>query len=388
MARYLIPVFLYISAFYASTHITFQPKTFGNIDFTEVWSAVKVFNASGNFYDPIAIELAQSEIGLPPSYLAKWYPPWFTTLMSPLLDRSLIEATRSYFLLNFFAIITAITLLLIEISTPSIIVWASAFLITLLAPPTIATLNYGQPGGLLLLGVTLLFVGMKRSNAWLSSCGIILMSIKPHLFLLVGIFFILWSTRENKVRFLALSLIPIFFIAVLHAAWMPDIFNHWLTAPLIKQGEQITAMQWVPATFPGIIKSALASSNTSPIWPTLLIPLLGSIAMLIYYRKKSHFNDLNFEFPLITCLSIFLAPYGWIFDQTITIPAFIMILITALTSKNLWLALSLCLTLTIEIYYYFYIATTHEQLFWFPLPIIILLGLVLLRRGVGKLHTS
>lgn len=385
MVRYLIPIFLLFSIVFVSTNITFQPKSFGNIDFTEVWSAVKVFKASGDFYDPVAIESAQQHLGLPPSYLAKWYPPWFTTFLSPLLDVPLTEATRYYFLLNSFAIIISITLLLTEIAAPITTIWASAFLVALLMPPTIATLNYGQPGGLLLLGVTLLFIGMKRSNAWLSSCGIILMSIKPHLFLLVGAFTALWAIKENKIRFLALSLIPILVIASLHALLMPDIFNHWLTAPLIKRGEQITAMEWIPATFPGIIKSILTSSGTSPIWPTLLIPLLAGIILLICYRKKSHFDDFDFQFPLVTCLSIFLAPYGWIFDQTITIPALIMILIASLRSKNLWLALLLCSMLTIEIYYYFYFAKTHEQLFWFPLPIIILLGIVLSKQKLKEL---
>jgi len=389
---HLLDLFIFIAILglcaWFSTQIYFQPGTFGNIDFVENWSAAVVYRDGGDFYDPSLVEAAQSQFHLGERFLAKWYPPWFTTFLSPLINCSITEAARRYFLLNIACLLASTFLSLKAFTKLKAYTRITILLFAAVLPATLVSLRFGQTGGLLALGTSMLLFGLVKNHPLVSGFGILLMSIKAHLFLLIPIPIAYWIVREKKWHWALWAILPLFIVFIIHLTIMPEAIKAWLASPFAGRSSQVTALMWIPATMPGAIRTLFRTdAGETYTWPTLIVPLVTFFATVLVIRKQSRL-DLSKTIPILLVISYLMAPYGWIFDQTIIIPAIVLFTVRAFAHNQWQLALTYLAICAIELYTISHSAMFHNQMWWFPVPILVLLTIQEIGIKRAKLPSS
>jgi hypothetical protein len=81
--------------------------------------------------------------------------------------------------------------------------------------------------------------------------------------------------------------------------------------------------------------------NPQAMWLQYLPPVLGCVWALAYYWPRRHAWDWMKQGGLLMVVSIFLAPYCWLFDQALAVPALVQgALVTRSRSLLVFLALA------------------------------------------------
>ena len=111
--------------------------------------------------------------------------------------------------------------------------------------------------------------------------------------------------------------------------------------------------------------------NPQAMWLQYLAPVLGCIWALSYYWPRRHGWDWLKQGGLLMVVSIFMAPYCWLFDQALAVPALVQgALVTR--SRSLLVVLALASVLVeveliggVSILSAFYLWTAPAWLAWY-----------------------
>ena len=180
--------------------------------------------------------------------------------------------------------------------------------------PAIVCLLIGQTSLFVLLGYVL-FLRLHRSHQFWAGTALWLCALKPHLFLAIGVVMLAWVlvTKSYKV------------IAGAATALAVSGFITWLIDPAA--WSQYAAMMRASGINQEIIPclSVVLRQSISPNAVLLqYVPaLIGCVWALIYYwRMRRTWNWLE-NSGHVTLVSILAAPYAWITDQALAIPALV-----------------------------------------------------------------
>ncbi len=281
------------------------------------WASGHLLTHGANPYDREAVRQMELALGLPvkgPDVPMLRNPPTALFLMVPmgLLGPRLAILAWSLLLAICLAVsVLAVRAMMEESYEHGYILLAWFF------PPALLCIEVGQTGLLTLAGLAL-FLRFHKSRPLWAGAALSLCAIKPHLLLPFGVVLLAWVATRRKWRILcgaslALAAESIIAMAFDHAVW-----RHYLAA---MRTERIVD-EFVP-TF-GVALRFFLSRTT--MWVEFIPAALGCLWAVWYYRRNREGWDWTTHGSVLTLVSLMVAPYAWLTDQVLAIPAILFAL--------------------------------------------------------------
>jgi hypothetical protein len=281
-------------------------------DFAAYWPVGRLLLTGQNPYDAGGIEALQRSVGdmLGGDSVVR-YPPWALPLLIPF---AALPYVPGWYLWIFFQT------LLVGVS--------SAWLWRLLGghdkpgiplavafgfPAGLFVALGGQIGGVLLFGVSAFLWAILRRRDIVAGVCLGLLTLKPHLFIPLGILVLLWSAREERWRIPAAAVLTTLAGCIVALALRPEVFADYLEL-LVTPGTS-----WSRAVAVGTAASTALDGRAPWLqWaPAALIALLTVVSWSRYRNRFNWRKDL----PLVLTLGLFAAPYLLVHDLVLLIPA-------------------------------------------------------------------
>jgi hypothetical protein len=300
----------------------------GTRDFIQYWAACRALRAGLNPYDGLVLHPIEEQAGqAPDTTIFMWNPPWTVLLMQPVLEppfeiSCLLWMGCNLALLGGIAWLVHRTLTVVdhpgEGGPPVVIALVAAFFFY----PAMETIALGQSSLIPALGAAIFLRSVVANRLWGAGLGLVLLSIKPHLFLILGVWLAFWVVREWKWSVPAAVAASLGVLAT--ACWLlwPGSLADW--AMSFRQqpsgpGAHSTA-EWVTSSLVSWIRLGLLQvTGRAPLWPVVVIPLLGVVVTFACLaRTRPRINWVDQIHPVL-CLSVGLAPYGWPFDHSVLV---------------------------------------------------------------------
>jgi hypothetical protein len=304
-------------------------------DFIVYWATGQQLVHHRNPYDPAALNQIERDAGFQGG--ASYYmrnTPWALPLAWPLGLSSAQVAALPWSLLMFGLLAASVRMLWRIFGQPgSNLVWLGYCF-----PPALFCVILGQTSILLLFGVVL-FLRFHQTRPFAAGAALWLCTIKPHLFFPFALVLLFWIVVTRSYRILAGAVTALLAGAVLTAcvdpaAWAQYIF-YMRTSTITRE---------FTACFGDLLRDAI---NPSAEWLAFIPAILGCIWALVYFWPRRRTWDWIENGGLLLLVSLLVAPFGWIFDQSLAIPA--LLFAVSRTSSRVWLSLLALMYLAIEI---------------------------------------
>lgn len=363
---------------------TFNDRgSYASGDFIEYWSAFRIAidsSPEANPYNGEQILAVQQSLRAQSEPLMMWNPPWLLVLFSPILCLPWKLSVLAWFGVSLLSYAFASYLVLSSVSktplgsrNPLFDKW-KYILVFLSFPPLWTSLELGQIGCFLYLGVALLWRGLEKENPFAGAVGLVLLSLKPHLFLtLILVLLLFWARRLIlPVLLYGLLLQGLFVLLVL--VFDSSLVSNWLSG--VTKGDPsglaTKTSSWIGVTPFSALRLLAWSPESRVIFYKLswLAPCFGLIYIFknLFYesRLETLVSKLRDYFPTLVLVSVLASPFGWYFDLV----ALALILPYCLWSKSS--AFVLWLIFIGGTVFYKEFAVHHHDMFWF-LPLLSIL---------------
>jgi hypothetical protein len=282
-------------------------------DYIAYWSAGQQLIHHADPYSAFAVtalEKAHGATGSAPLIMRN--PPWATFLAVPL---GLVAPLLGLFLWTLAAVgcILASVVLLKTLSKDRPFAFVFA--------PGIAAILCGQSSPFLLLGFSL-FLRFHRSRPFLAGAGLLLMAIKPHLFL------VFWAVLLADCIFRRRFLIPLGGATALAAAsafamvFDPHIWQHYLA--------MLRSSALDNEFFPTASMQFRLLVDPKAAWLLLVPSALASLWSLWYYARSRRGWDWRTHGMVLMLVAVLFSPYGGFSDEIVLLPA----ILSALSSPD------------------------------------------------------
>jgi hypothetical protein len=312
MARKLIAA-LFVLMAVAILVFAMTASSEANRDFISYWAAGRQLVHHANPYDGPAIlrwERNAGFSGTKPFFMRNAPNAFF--LAAPLGLLGVRAAAGSWCLLLLASLALSLRMVWIMEGRPH----GRLHLVGYIFPPALACLLAGQIGLLLLLGFTL-FLYLQTDRPWLAGTALVLCSVKPHLFLPFGVVLLLWSVRSRSWRILGGAVSAIAASLLLAHLLDPDAWSQYArmvsTAGL--RNELVPSLSLI---FRLLI-------HRDWIW-LQLVPAAAACIWALWWALHTEDWDWRREGHLLLLVSVMTAPYAWVTDEAILIPAMLVAL--------------------------------------------------------------
>lgn len=285
-------------------------KIAGARDFVVYWATGQQLAHHANPYETEEIGRLERGAGLDPGYgiLYMRNPPWSLPIVLPL----------GFIGVRFGALLWSLTLLgclLLSVRLFGDLHGRPRSLLNWLGysfAPALMCVIVGQTSLFALLGLVL-FLRLLAQRPFLAGMALWLCTLKPHLFLAFGLVLVVWIVMEKAYR-VALGL------ALAMAA---SIGLTWLIAPSAwTEYEQMIRISGIEKEFIPCISVALRMwVNPQSTLLQYLPAIAGCVWALIWYWRKRDRWDWKSDGGQLMLVSVVSAPYCWLFDQELVIPA-------------------------------------------------------------------
>ena len=348
----------------------------GTIDFIQYWAAFQQFSNGLNPYDVEAMFEIQNALGrTDPRALMMWNPPWLLTLLYPILSLEFLHSANVWLVANLVMVFLAGFILLNSFNLPNKKLLYSLFPIIFFLPLWYC-IWYGQVSVLLMLGICVLFFGLKKESYLALGIGLMLISIKPHIFYLPLLYTFLFVLKKKEFKKWVHLCWPLGILILTTLAIMPNVFGFWPKAVLSPESSLhlVDVTQWKVATLIGFIK-AIAKDHygITLIWPMYLVPLLGVVWFLFFVPKD--FKNIEQYFSIVLAVSFITSPYGWFFDFSVLAPV-LSILLLSISEKECGRtarlsSMAAVVLLQFAILFSFKFLDLQHHFFWVPIAVLI-----------------
>lgn len=293
-------------------------QLFGTRDFIAFWAGIRVFLQGGNPYDDLLVFAVQKPIH-PQLVEAQVFlnPPWAILPMLPLGYFSFSPSSLLWILCNLCFWVGA-TLGILVILKGDLTQRAVCGLVGVLSMPAFFNVWMGQLSLAILVASFGAMVGYRTKRDALVGFCLALLMVKPHLVFLFGLAVGLEFIRERRWR------IPLWFMVFFGSMCIfpllvrSGIYHEWL-------GREFSPLQWQTATVSALIRYVvLLLTGEVPSWPAYFMPLTGGVVFAVWYlgRGRRIETDLWFQsFSFLLLVSVICAPYGWLYDFCLLLPA-------------------------------------------------------------------
>jgi hypothetical protein len=310
-------------------------------DFISYWAAGQQLAHHANPYDASATLTLERSLGFPPAgeALIVRNPPWALPLVAPL----------GYFSFRFAAVLWSVALLVCWLASIRILLALApapaqrykvlgypitpAFILALFAP-ALTCIFYGQTAVFALLGLVL-FLRFHKTHPALAGLSLWLCALKPHLFLPFAAVLLLWAihsvitqrnchserSEESPYSFHAATILASAIAALTATSLLANHLDpHAFREYLAMMRHATTEREFIPCI--GIaLRFAINPALTSIEYIPAALASLWAIAF--YWRNRLTW-DWTEHGPLLALVSLVFAPYAWLTDQVIALPALLI----------------------------------------------------------------
>ncbi len=327
------------------------PQAPSTRDFIFFWATGQQLAHHANPYDAVATTQLERAAGLPPNLNpgVMRNPPWALPLVYPLGFLSLRVGWMLWALLLLACFVVSVRLLWIIYGRPR----NRRDLLGYSFGPALICLLYGQTSLFALLGLVL-FLRLHRTRPFIAGISLWLCALKPHLFLPFGIVLVAWVLVSRSYKLLAgAATAMVASCAVTFAidplAWIQ--YSQFVRSSGIER-------EYIPCL------SYLLRDWLSPhsIWLQYLPAAVGCVWALSYFRPRRHAWDWMKNGSPLMLVSILVAPYSWIYDQGLVIPALLQGAFLT-RSRNLLIALAF-LSALVEIALFRSLSHSKDLVYW------------------------
>lgn len=357
---------------------------FGGGDFIQYWSALQLLQSGGNPYDPQQMLMIQQGVDAGRSTpLMMWNPPWLLLILYPLGFLSFETARVVWLMLNLGFLFSAA--LAIRSYLGLQLTWRTTLLIAAGFFPAFFALSLGQLGILLYLGTTLILLGALKRGALAEGVGLLLLTTKPHLFLLVFVEAAHRACRTRQIKpLLCFAALLVVALTILQQTSAGVTLSWVATLAGVSQSIDLGAVhvsQWMNASPVDTISRALDLDWNAARGLAVFTTAAGVIiTWLLLMRRPA---DAEFDpaaFATIVACSVAIAPFSWGFDYVPLLLASLILLGRLTVSRSL-IALYFLIQLGTLILHYTVIEW-HHQYFWFLLSMVLFWRVAQLRSKV------
>jgi hypothetical protein len=320
-------------------------------DYIFYWATGQQLVRHANPYDPVAVTQLERAAGLPlkmnPGLMRN--PSWALPLVYPLGFIGLRVGWVLWALLLLACLVVSVHLLWIIYGRPG----NRRYLLGYSFGPALVCVIYGQTSLFALLGFVL-FLRLHRTHPFLAGISLWLCALKPHLFLPFSVVLVAWVLVSRSYKLLAGAAVAMFASCAITFAIDPLAWTQYSQMVHSSGVEN----EYIPCL------SYLLRAWLSPhsIWLQYLPAALGCTWALAYYWPRRHtWNWLVNGSPLML-VSILVAPYSWIYDQGLVIPALLQGAFLT-RSRNLLIALAFMSAL-VEIALFRSLTHPNDIVFW------------------------
>ncbi len=281
----------------------------GSRDFVEYWASGHQLAHRANPYDGNAILGLERSAGFPSGLpvLIMWNPPSALLLVLPLGFLGPTAGELLWSLLLLACLVASVRMVWIMHGCPK----NKLHLLGLSFAPALACLLAGQVSLFVLLGLVL-FLRLHRSRPFLAGVSLWLCMLKPHLFLPFGVVLLVWAIITRSYRLLLGTAVALGVSTGIAFLLDPLVWMHYRQMVSAARMEEV-----IPCL--SIVLHRNLSPNT--VWLPYLPAALGCVWSLAYFRRhRDDWDWMEHGSPLML-VSVLVAPYGWLMDQAILIPA-------------------------------------------------------------------
>lgn len=299
-----------------------------------------------------------------------WTPPTVLLLLIPFSPLPFFWASLLWILVNLQCLVIVCRIIskwYPVMSMPRLIS------ISFLFPPFTALLVWGQISGLVLLGYVAFINFAQKKRDWFAGLSLLLTTFKPHLGFLAWIFVGFWVLKHRRWRilygFVVGLVIALGLITLIHPLWLRDYQLSMSNSPLRYEASTI---------FRRVHVDLLPNRPWVQFAGTVAISMCLVVFLLVYNKNLEFFPSIS----LLLLLSILFAPYGWMYDQVVTLPAYILLADDLFRKHPVWFVWSVLALPSLGYYYQIYLnwGVNDNRLFWFPLMMAIALIVRLILR--------
>jgi hypothetical protein len=302
-------------------------KNMANRDFVAYWSAAQLFVRHINPYDRTTVLRVEQSVGYKHNQpMMMRNPPPALTLAFPLGFVDLQVGAALWYLLLGGCLMISIRLLWILNGRPN----DRLHLVAYLFAPTVACMLTGQTSVFVLLGLTL-FLYLRSTRPFLAGMCLALCAIKPHLLLPFGGVLLAWSWSRGSYRVLYGATAGLVCATSLPLALVPSVCTDYV-AMLCQAGLDT---EFIP-TASSLFRIAIDRESA---WVQSAPALFGLVWALWYFHRHRAEWDWNTHGLLLLLVSLLVAPYAWMTDEVIALPAILSA--TYLASKRSLVAFGL-----------------------------------------------
>ncbi len=332
----------------------------GSRDFVAFWATGQQLAHHANPYDGAAMGQIERSAGLPAKdgvmYMRNL--PWSLPMAFPLGFLGLRAAAFLWSLIQLACLLLSVRLLWRMNGSPSnYLYWLG-----LSFQPALLCLMMGQTTLFALTGYVL-FLYLHQSRPFLTGISLWLCVLKPHLFLPFGIALLAWILFTKNYKMLgglaaAMTASCAAAFCIDPAAWS-EYFRMMKSAGI------------VDAHMPCLSVALRFWIAPHIAWFSWLPVILGCVWALGYFSMRRATWDWMREGNLVMLVSLLTAPYSWVYDDSLAMPALMhgahltrvraLLAIAALAS----LAIEIELFTGVKIYSSFYLWTTPTWLLWY-----------------------
>jgi hypothetical protein len=281
----------------------------GTRDYVVYWATGKLLLHHANPYDPNLIGSLEHQAGLlfPGSYFMR-NPPWTLPLaiLPGLCGPNAAAVPWSLLML---------AVLFLSVRT----VWPAAgarsaklSLLGYVFPPALLCIISGQTSLFVLLGMAL-FLRIHRTRPFWAGASLWFCTLKPHILLPFALTWLVWVVATRAWKMLAGAAAAMAASCLLTewidpAAWSQ--YLQWSRSSGIA-GEKIPCL--------AVVLRDLIHPASS--WIAFVPAIVGSVWALFWFSRRRRNWDWFEHGNVLVLVSILVAPYCWIWDQSVVIPA-------------------------------------------------------------------
>jgi len=290
--------------------VPFTGNIAGSRDFVVYWATGQQLVHHANPYDPESMGRIERSAGLAAGYgvLYMRNPPWGLALALPLGFVGLRSGALLWSLVLIGCLAASVRILWLMHGRPrNQLHW-----LALSFAPALECLIVGQTSLFALLGLVL-FLRLNGARPFLAGMSLWLCALKPHLFVPFGVVLLAWIVVSKSYKILAGALV----------AMAASCALTYLICPMAwAEYSQMVRASGIEKEFIPCL-SVVLSLRFSP--HTMLLQYLPAVLCcawaMTYFWPRRHTWDWTKQGSLVMLASLFAAPYCWVFDQVLALPA-------------------------------------------------------------------
>lgn len=324
----------------------------GSRDFVVYWATGQQLAHHANPFDMAAMGQLEHAAGFTGkgAYFMR-NPPWSLPLALPLGYISAQVAALPWSLLMLGLLLLSVRMLWKMFGRPGThIDWLGYCF-----PPALICVMSGQTAILLLTGLAL-FLRFHRSRPFWAGASLWLCALKPHLFLPWAVVLLAWIVVSRSYRVLAGAAAALAASCALTAIIDPAAWTqymHWADRSGI-------AHEFMPC-FSVLLRDLI---NPSAQWLVFVLPAIGCLWALSFFWPRRNTWDWLEHGNLVMLVSILVAPYCWLWDHSLAIPA--LLYGASLTPSRKILAALAALLIVLQVQPYVFQVGLNSKLFLWP----------------------